>query len=178
MKGYKLFGICVFTALMILSVPITVYANSSWRWISETRPLDMLPIVVVITLVIEIISIDFIPKVRNIKLVIPVVFIANILSFLVPYAWEGIDDKNVYSAVNSGFDLFTAVDYTSSRCPVYTVSAVYLFITLIVETPAVYLLLRNSVKSRRLLLGVIIGANTVTTLITILIENVFCYGQW
>lgn len=31
----------------------TAYANSSWHWLTKTRPLDVLPFVVVLTILIE-----------------------------------------------------------------------------------------------------------------------------
>ena len=36
--------------LLLVSIPQVVSANSSWIWISETRPYDLLPIVIILTL--------------------------------------------------------------------------------------------------------------------------------
>ena len=104
MKTYKDLYSFILTALIMISIPVTVYANSSWHWVSKTRPLDLLPIVIVITLLIEIISINFIPKIRNLKLVIPSVGLANIVSFLMPYFYEAVTPNNPYSLYWGGSD--------------------------------------------------------------------------
>lgn len=178
MKTYKALYSFILTALIMISIPVTVYANSSWHWVSKTRPLDLLPIVIVITLLIEIISINFIPKIRNLKLVIPSVGLANIVSFLMPYFYEAVTPENPYSLYWGGNDYLSVINYTVDRGPVYTISAVYLFVTLLVETPIVYLIFRNRVESKRILFATIIGANVLTTIITIIIEQTMCYGVW
>jgi len=58
------------TILIILTTvifPVTVYANSSWHWISKTRPFDILPIIIIVTLLIEIFAINIISGIHNIK---------------------------------------------------------------------------------------------------------------
>lgn len=178
MNGLKRI-IPIFVVMLTFSfLPITAYANSSWHWISKTRPIDLLPIVIVITLLIEISAVNYIAKIRNLKLVIPVVGLANLVSFLIPYFYEAVSPDNAYSLYWGGKDYFSVIDYTVTHCPVYTISAVYLFVTLLAETPIVYLIFRNRVKSKRILLGTIIGANVLTTIITIIIEQTLCYGNW
>ncbi len=176
MKKNKIFAV-ITVVFTLCCLPLTVYANSSWHWISETQPWDLLPIVIVITLLIEIAAVNFIPKIRNLKLVIPVVGLANLLSFLFPYFYTAVDPGNPYNVYCSG-DYLESIAFGVSHGPFYTVSTVYLVITLLVETPIVYLFFRNRVKSRRLLLGVIIGANVLTTAITCVIERMSCYGVW
>ena len=52
--------ICLSTILILLWFSsITAFANSSWVWISETRPDDLLPFVIAGTLIIEIIEKDY-----------------------------------------------------------------------------------------------------------------------
>ena len=40
-------------AITLIIVPMRVYANSSWYWISEIRPFDVLPWVAIGTILIE-----------------------------------------------------------------------------------------------------------------------------
>lgn len=40
-------------AAVCLLLGVRVYANSSWVWISETRPFDVLPWVAAVTILIE-----------------------------------------------------------------------------------------------------------------------------
>lgn len=162
--------------LFIIMFPITVYANSSWYWVSTTRPLDLLPIVVIITLLLEILSINYIAKINNLKRVIPVVSIANLLSFLLPYAWLGISPRNVY--VISSESIIDAIKYTVEHTPFFTVSFLFLLITLLVETPIVYLFFKSSVIDKKKLIFVIITINILTTAITFEVERLFCYGEW
>ena len=67
----------IFVAIIFLTMPLTAYANSSWHWVSATRPYDLLPLVIIATMLIEIISINYVARIRNLKRVIPVVSLAN-----------------------------------------------------------------------------------------------------
>ena len=60
MKKYKHLSALLLILIFMPVLMLNVYANSSWVWISETRPYDILPFVIVITLVIEISFIYFI----------------------------------------------------------------------------------------------------------------------
>ena len=171
----KLFSLIA--VVSILCIPLTVHANSSWQWVSKIRPTDILPIVIILTLVIEIIAINYVPKTRCLNVVIPVVVLANLISFLFPYFYTAIDSQNPYNVYYSG-DYLESIDFMVSHGPFYTVSVMYLIMTLLVETPIVYLILRKRAENRRLLFGVIIGANVLTTIITIVIEQTTCFGRW
>ena len=154
-----------FAVLLVFMFPTTVYANSSWHWVSSTRPLDLLPAVIIVTLIIEIVIVNYIAKVRDLKRVVPVVLIANLVSFLVPYVWTGFDPENAYSVFISGEGLFYTINYSAEHMPVFTVSAAFLLLTLVIETPIVYLFFRKRAPSRINLLIVIIVANLLTTAI-------------
>ena len=52
----------IFIWPMILT---TAYANSSWHWISSTRPVDILPVVIVTTLLIESVIVIKLSKVKK-----------------------------------------------------------------------------------------------------------------
>ncbi|MCR5636438.1 MAG: hypothetical protein K6F76_04585 [Clostridiales bacterium] len=164
--------------LLVFLFPTVAFANSSWQWISSTRPLNLLPIVIIVTLLIEIISVNYIAKVKSLKIVISVVSLANLASFLVPYIWLGISPYNVYSLYTPEEGLFYSINYTAQATPTFTVSLSYLLITLFVETPIVYLLLRKKVPNRKVLAAVIIAANILTTAITFAVERIFCHGEW
>ena len=177
MKNKIFFSIAVVILLIVL-FPTTVYANSSWHWVSSTRPLDLLPIVVIATLLIEILSVNYISKVKDLKRVIPVISLANLVSFFTPYVWIGIDPDNVYSLYTSENGIFYTINYTAEYTPVFTVSLVFLAITLLIETPIVYLFFRKRVPNKRTLVLVIIAANVLTTAITFAVERIFCKGEW
>lgn len=178
MKNNKTFFSVLIAVLFIFMFPTTVSANSSWHWVSSKRPLDLLPIVIIMTLIIEIVLINYLAKVKDLKRVIPVVSLSNLASFLVPYIWLGFDPENVYSDYTSEKGIFYAIDYTVSASPTFTVSLLYLLITLLVETPIVYLFLRKKVSNKKILIAVIIAANVFTTLMTFAVEHIFCQGKW
>ena len=164
--------------MLILAFPLTASANSSWHWISSKRPLDLLPIVIIVTLIIEIVSINYIAKVNSLKRVIPVTLLANLISFLIPYIWLGISPGNAYSQFTHEEGLLYAINYTVEFSPTFTVSIFYLIITLFAETPIVYLFLKKKAPNKKILIAVIISVNIITTAITFAVERIFCHGEW
>ena len=142
-----------------------VYADSSWVWISETRPYDVLPYVVVLTLVIEIGMINYIAKVNKLGKSSLVVTIANLVSFLFPY-WLIVYTDGVHTYPD------TLNDYHS------VVIGPYLILTLMFELPIVMTFLGHDVKDKKKLFLVTLGANVLTTLMVYVIENIFCEGHW
>ena len=178
MKNNKTFFSGLIAILLIFLFSITASANSSWHWVSSKRPLDLLPIVIILTLIIEIVLINYLAKVKDLKRVIPVVSLANLASFLVPYIWLVISPDNVYSDYTSEKGIFYAINYTVSATPTFTVSLFYLLITLLVEFPIVYLFLRKKTSNKKVLIAVIIAANVLTTAMTFAVEHIFCHGEW
>lgn len=166
MKKYKVLSFLLLAFIFVFICPLNVFANSSWRWISETRPYDVLPFVVILTLVIECLSVCFIAKVKNIPKLIFVVLLANILSFAAPYLFLFIIPS-----------LYT-FEQTLEHTPFYIVGITYLFITLAVEIPTVYFTLKKSSPNPQKLLFTIIGVNVLTTILTAIIERIFCTGSW
>ena len=132
------------------------YANSSWVWISETRPWDILPWVIVGTLVIEILAIALF------------VTLGNLLSFLAPYLikWAAY--------TMDGFDF----DKYLNHAPSFITGTFYFALTLIVELPLVYCSLVPKEKPSRKLMWTVIVANVVTTALVAIIEHTLCQGQW
>lgn len=166
--------------LFVMMFPITASANSSWVWISETRPLDLLPVVVVVTLAIEIYAVNWIANVKRITRVIPVVTVANLVSFLVPYLWLVLDPLGTspYSFLVVEEGLSYALNYHIEHGPFYTVSLFFLILTLLLEVPIVYLFCKKKVENKKRLICVIVIANALTTFITFMVERIFCYGEW
>ena len=69
-----------------LSFPTAAYANSSWIWLTETNPFDVLPYAVILTLLIECAVIKGLNPELSLLRLVTVVCLANLLSFILPYA--------------------------------------------------------------------------------------------
>lgn len=153
------------TSVMLLYLSESVYADSSWVWISETRPYDVLPYVVILTLAIEIVIINYMAKVDRLGKTSLVVTIANLCSFLLPY-WATVYIDGVHTYPD------TLNDYHS------IVIGPYLLLTLMIEMPIVMTLLRRDVKDKKKLLLITLGVNVLTTLMVYGIEKIFCEGYY
>lgn len=151
----------------MLLLSIKSYANSSWVWISETRPYSLLPIVIVVTLIIETFAIGFATSKKKQAKVFTIVAIANLLSFLTPYLINFI----------SAYIEKIGFEYYVNHYPFYIVGIVYLCITIFIETPIIYVSLKKDCKKKKLILTIIIS-NIVTTCIVAIIERVLCSGSW
>ena len=155
----------IFFFCLIFQIP--VYANSSWHWVSETNPFDILPIVIVLTLVIEYFTVKFFCSLKHsIKLAI-IICLANLASFLLPYTFLLLPNVVGYTFKNF-------IEHT----PKYTIGLGYSFLTLASEIPIIFFSLRKEVKSKKNLLIAIIAVNIVTTIMVAIIERVFCSGEW
>ena len=168
--------ICFLTILTLLWFsPITVSANSSWVWISKTRPYDLLPFVIAGTLLIEILAVRFVAGINNFKKIIPVTVISNLVSFAAPYLLMYITVQRENSTISDGIP-FTLED-TLEKLPFYTVGLAFLFMTLACELPIVYIVLRKETEHRKKLALAIIGSNLLTTILTAVVERTLCYGR-
>ena len=65
MKKYKLISAFIISLFSLPLFNLTAFANSSWVWISETRPYDVLPWVAIGTLIIETISLIVFAKIKK-----------------------------------------------------------------------------------------------------------------
>ena len=167
MKRYRRIFALLMTGMFMLILCEAVFANSSWRWISETRPYDVLPFVVVGTLLIEIFCVCLLNKIKEIYKVCFFVSVGNILSFAAPYLFLQIIPDAIYT-----------YEQMLEHTPFYTVGIAYLLVTLAVEVPTVYFALKKSAQNKRILLFTVIGANVLTTVSTAIVERVFCTGTW
>lgn len=168
MNRYKLITNTVTTSMLIFIFSLTAFANSSWAWISETRPYDVLPFVALATLIIETAALNGFLKIGNWHRVFTGVLIGNLISFAVPYIG--------YSNTPPYYDM--PLSYILERGPFYTVCAAFLFLTIAVELPFIYFWLKKSVKNKKLLVLVTVLANVVTTAMVAVVERVLCEGHW
>lgn len=163
-KLQKLFA--VLTLLPVLC--ISASANSSWVWISEQRPFDLLPIVIAVTLVIEILVINKLGRVNRLLPSAWIIILANLLPFLAPYLLTCME------ASTFGYTFSQRLDHS----PSFIVGIGYLLLTLIVEVPVVYNGLKKDVSERRQLITVVCIVNVITTILIALVERTLCHGQW
>ncbi len=169
MNRYKLITNTVTTSMLIFIFSLTAFANSSWVWISETRPYDVLPFVALATLIIETAALNGFLKIGNWHRVFTGVLIGNLISFAVPYIGYS------YTTPYAGYYTLTQI---LQRGPFYTVGAAFLIITVAVELPFMYFWLKKSVKNKKLLVLVTVIANVVTTAMVALVERFFCEGYY
>lgn len=149
-------------------VPAGASANSSWMWISQTRPFDVLPWVIVLTLAIETWGIWRFGQTDSWKRTLACVTLANLVSFLLPYAIR------IATFTSQGFD---AAKYINSW-PSWIIGGIYLALTLFAELPLVYAAMRRHTASRTRLIAAIGAANVITTALCALIERTLCRGRW
>ncbi|MBE5809519.1 MAG: hypothetical protein E7318_01145 [Clostridiales bacterium] len=154
--------------LMICLLPITASANSSWRWLSETRPYDVLPFVAVITIAIETAAMWYVLGKQHLVRIAVAVVIANLLSFAAPYLWMNFEMH---------VEALKSFSWLMENGHYYTVGCVYLCMTLMIEVPVVFLTLRKHTGNKWRFLLTVVGSNALTTLITAAAERIFCYGH-
>lgn len=162
----------IFATLLVFCTIIPAYANSSWHWVTKT-PLTVLPWAVGITLLTEITVICKINKITKPIKAATIIILANLASFLAPYAFIGtspilFEDLNFFELINNHVNKF----------PFYIVGVAFLILTLVIEIPVVYSFLKNNVSNKKRLLVSIISVNIATTLAVAIIERVFCKGSW
>ena len=150
--------VIVITCFVLLIIPQAVFADSSWCWLTDTRPFDILPPVALATIVIEVLAIWLIPHTGKLMKTAVAVILANAASFLLPYAlllndpvYPKFDDM-----LNAGF----------------------VILTLVLEIPIVYNLLKKHADSKKKLLWSIVGSNIVTTAMVAVIERMVTDGYW
>lgn len=169
MKFYKYFSVAFLSAALLSGFSLTAFANSSWVWISETRPYDVLPFVAAATLIIETAALNLSLKINNWSRTFVGVLIGNLISFAVPYI--GYSNTTPYSGYLSLTEIL-------NRGPFYTVGAAFLIVTVAVELPFMYFWLKKDVKNKKLLIFVTVLANIVTTGMVALCERLLCEGHY
>lgn len=167
----KLLYIIVSVFVTSSALCIHASANSSWRWVSETRPYDILPFIIALTLIAETLAYVFIAKIKRPVKVFAVVAIANHLSFLAPYiiGYFGYTGEMTYT-----------FDFALEHLPYYTIGIDYFLTTILVEFPVIWFSLKNDVRENKTMRFIltIIGANAATTLVCAAAERAIAYGVW
>ena len=158
--------VIVITCFVLLIIPQAVFADSSWCWLTDTRPFDILPPVALATIVIEVLAIWLIPNTGKLMKTAVAVILANAASFLLPYALL-LNDP-----------VYPKFDDMLNAGPNYIVGAGFVILTLVLEIPIVYNLLKKHVDSKKKLLWSIIGSNIVTTAMVAVIERMVTDGHW
>lgn len=154
------------SCLMLLILAQAVLADSSWCWLTDTRPFDILPPVALATIVIEVLAIWLIPHTGKFMKTAVAVILANAASFLLPYALL-LNDP-----------VYPKFDDMLNAGPNYIVGAGFVILTLVLEIPVIYNLLKKHVDSKKKLLWAIVGSNTVTTAMVAVIERMVTNGYW
>ena len=166
MKRRAVIRIIVLSNLMLLVLSQFVFADSSWCWLTDTRPFDILPPVALATIVIEVLAIWLIPNTGKFMKTAVAVILANAASFLLPYALL-LNDP-----------VYPKFDDMLNAGPNYIVGAGFVILTLVLEIPIVYNLLKKHVDNKKKLLWSIIGSNIVTTAMVAVIERMVTDGYW
>ncbi|SHE77534.1 hypothetical protein SAMN02745784_01793 [Tissierella praeacuta DSM 18095] len=166
---FKRFKFIILFSIALILFPSLVYANSSWHWLT-TSPLTVLPFAIIFTLLIETIMVIKVGKVRNYKKTFIIVSLANLISFLVPY----INRAYMFIPISGDYALLDAFH----AGPFYIVLVGYLLLTVLVEFPVVYLLLRKDCENEKDLNKAILYSNIITTVLVGICERIICIGKW
>lgn len=161
--------ILIITFLLAIMFPVVSNANSSWHWVTAS-PLKVFPFAILFTLIIETAAIVLFGKVSDIKKSFIVVSMANLFSFLAPYVFRAYR----FIPTSGGFNLLAAFN----KGPYYIVLTGFLVLTLIVELPIVYFMLKKETKRKLGLAMSILASNIITTLLVAVCERQICIGRW
>lgn len=172
MKKDCYYSLGIFLAFNVVLFNTTTHANSSWYWISETRPFDILPWVAIATIIIETLSINYVGRIHRLYKVFGITILANMVSFLVPYFLHWTD-----TITHLKYPLFSDMIENDH---IYTVSVLYFLLTILAEAPIVYFVLRKDagIHCTKRLLTSIVFSNLVTTIMVAVIERIICQGSW
>ncbi len=166
-KLEKYFFLFHLSLILILMFPQTAWANSSWVWISETRPWDILPFVIIGTLFVETVGVSMVIKTRKIFKIFCVICLGNMLSFGLAYLMPYIEAADFgYS-----FQQMLSTEF-------YTAGIGLFLLTIAVELPVEYLFLRKDTSKPRALACAIIVCNVITTVGVGIVERTVCQGQY
>lgn len=158
----------ILALIMSFGFSISAFANSSWVWITESRPYDVLPFVIVFTLVVETYAIAYFSKIESKSRVFVPVLIGNLLSYAMPYI---VESQSMYGE-------YYGLKHSIDHGPFYTVGVAFFIMTLVAELPVVYLSLRKKAENKRVLAISIVIVNILTTVAVALVERLLCRGQW
>jgi len=149
--------------------PVISNANSSWHWVTSS-PVNVLPFAIIFTLAIETAAVVLIGRIPDLKKSLIVISLANLFSFLAPALFRAIRFYPVSGSLSLGAAF--------NKGPYYIVLTGYLVLTLIVELPIVYWLLRKDTRKKLNLIIAILVSNIITTLLVAVCERLICVGSW
>lgn len=144
---------------------ISANADSSWIWVSETRPYDLLPFVILGTLLVETVGIALVSRVKRTIRVFYSVFFGNFISF-------GLTNLLLLS------DKIYTFTKSLTSLPIYIASISFVILTLVIEAPVEFLLLKRDAANKKILLFAIILFNFITTVAVAIVERTLCHGYW
>lgn len=165
----RIFTAVICSGMVFALFPKAVFANSSWNWVT-TSPLTLLPLAVIFTLLIETVSVVRFGRVNKAVKAFCIIGLANLLSFLAP----GLERAYRFIPTTGKVSLSAAF----GKGPYYMVFSGYLLLTVIIELPIVYFLLRNNTSDKKRLAVSIILSNVATTVIVAVLERLICVGRW
>ncbi len=168
MKNYRNGSCLLMSLILAFSLVLTVFANSSWVWLTDAQPFYILPIAVLLTIGIETLMISKQIEEGKIFKIIFFVLFANLISFLLPYLLE-------YNQAKMIVDTF---EQYLNKGPTYMIGFFYLLLTLISEVPIVYNALKKNAKDTSKLFKIVAISNVITTIAVAVLERVFCRGRW
>lgn len=167
--AYRIISAAILFVTGAILLQTTVYANSSWHWLTMS-PFAIFPVAVILTLAVETYILCRWNKITNSKKAFVAVAFANLLSFAAPY----LERAYRFIPTSGGFSIMAAFN----KGPYYMVLTGYLLLTLLVEVPVVFLLLKNNTDKKGRLLVSILAANVLTTALVAVLERILCMGQW
>lgn len=163
----------IFAMMLICSLVMPAYAisvSSEWEWTSKCRPLILLPFLTIMMIAIESAAIKLFTNAGEIKSIIKVVTIMNLIimtaSTMLMFIACGVHIKTLIRDLDDD--------------PIYFISNVFMFVLKIFfEIPIVYSNLNDDTtnKQRKLALTVI-SVNILSFVLARSIEKTLCYGHW
>jgi hypothetical protein len=160
-ERYRLFAFL----LMMTAINVQIFANSSW-YLYANEPYTVLPYVIIFTLLFEIIFILYFIRIRNIKQIFYgtiVIIIANTFSFLLTLVLFGLTEPNIPKEI--GNEYIEKIIFSLHHWQYFINGFGFLGLTLIIEIPIIYNMLKNNVENKRRLIIILLLANTITTVI-------------
>jgi len=174
-KQFLILFSCIFTFNFLR---LTVHANSSWQWLTNSSPMEILPFAIIATLIVEffvIYKFGLLTKERKSMLITSVTIIVicfvNLISFLVPHFLWVFPDEFGRSPTEAWYNY---ANHWSS----FIVGIGFLIVTLIVEVPIVYFSLKRFTENKKRLIIVIVVVNVATTIAIAIIERIVFKGVW
>ena len=168
MKRNNTFMSLTIALFMTFGFSVSAFANSSWVWITKSRPYDVLPFVIVFTLLAETYVIAYFSKIESKSRVFVPVLIGNLLSYAMPYI---VESQSMYGE-------YYGLKHSIDHGPFYTVGTAFLIMTLVAELPVVYFSLKGKTENKKALAISVVVINILTTVAVALTERIICRGQW